>query len=106
MSKKVLIIGAGGVGRVVVYKCAQHPEVFGEILLASRTKSKCDVIAAAAMAATRLRIDIIRSSPSLVSSPAAPQRAAARSVTTFGVRNTSSSVRFAVFVLVLNRLPR
>lgn len=41
---KVLIIGAGGVGRVVVYKCAQQPEVFSEILVASRTKSKCDVI--------------------------------------------------------------
>ena len=41
---KVLIIGAGGVGRVVVYKCAQHPEVFSEILVASRTQSKCDVI--------------------------------------------------------------
>lgn len=44
---KVMIIGAGGVGRVVAYKCAQHPEVFSEILLASRTKSKCDVIAEA-----------------------------------------------------------
>ncbi len=43
---KVLIIGAGGVGRVVVYKCAQHPEVFSEIMLASRTKSKCDEIVA------------------------------------------------------------
>ncbi|MCX2744061.1 saccharopine dehydrogenase family protein [Mangrovivirga sp. M17] len=42
---KVLIIGAGGVGRVVVQKCASLPEVFSEILLASRTKSKCDVIA-------------------------------------------------------------
>lgn len=41
---KVLIIGAGGVGRVVVYKCAQQPEVFSEILVASRTQSKCDVI--------------------------------------------------------------
>jgi saccharopine dehydrogenase (NAD+, L-lysine-forming) len=49
MANKVLIIGAGGVGRVVAYKCAQHPEVFSEILLASRTKSKCDVIAADAM---------------------------------------------------------
>ena len=49
---KVLIIGAGGVGRVVAFKCAQHPEVFSEILLASRTKSKCDVIAKDAMAAT------------------------------------------------------
>lgn len=46
---KVLIIGAGGVGRVVTYKCAQHPEVFSEILLASRTKEKCDVIAKDAM---------------------------------------------------------
>jgi len=42
---KVLIIGAGGVGGVVTHKCAQVPEVFGEIWLASRTKSKCDAIA-------------------------------------------------------------
>lgn len=42
----VLIIGAGGVGRVVVHKCAQVPEVFSEIHLASRTRSKCDQIAA------------------------------------------------------------
>lgn len=42
---KVLIIGAGGVGQVVTHKCAQHPEVFSEIMLASRTKSKCDKIA-------------------------------------------------------------
>lgn len=42
---KVLIIGAGGVGNVVVKKCAQHPDVFTEIALASRTKSKCDDIA-------------------------------------------------------------
>jgi saccharopine dehydrogenase (NAD+, L-lysine-forming) len=43
---KVVIIGAGGVGTVVVHKVAQHPEVFTEIVLASRTKSKCDAIAA------------------------------------------------------------
>ena len=42
---KVLIIGAGGVGNVVVHKCAQLPEIFSEICLASRTKSKCDKIA-------------------------------------------------------------
>jgi saccharopine dehydrogenase (NAD+, L-lysine forming) len=41
----VLIIGAGGVGNVVVKKCAQHPDVFTEIWLASRTKAKCDTIA-------------------------------------------------------------
>ena len=42
---KILIIGAGGVGQVVVHKCAQHPSVFSQIMLASRTKSKCDKIA-------------------------------------------------------------
>ena len=43
---RVLINGAGGVGQVVTHKCAQVPEVFEEIMLASRTKSKCDAIAA------------------------------------------------------------
>ncbi|MBP5473295.1 MAG: saccharopine dehydrogenase family protein [Bacteroidales bacterium] len=42
---KVLVVGAGGVGRVVISKMASLPEVFDEILLASRTKSKCDTIA-------------------------------------------------------------
>lgn len=42
----VLIIGAGGVGHVVANKCASVPEVFDHILLASRTPSKCDAIAA------------------------------------------------------------
>ncbi len=41
---KVVIIGAGGVGTVVAHKCAQHPEVFSEIVIASRTRSKCDAI--------------------------------------------------------------
>ncbi|MDR1479103.1 MAG: saccharopine dehydrogenase family protein [Planctomycetaceae bacterium] len=40
----VLIIGAGGVGRVTAFKCAQHREIFQNITLASRTKSKCDAI--------------------------------------------------------------
>ena len=44
---KVLIIGAGGVGTVVAHKCAQNSHVFNEIVLASRTKSKCDAIAKA-----------------------------------------------------------
>ncbi len=42
---KVLIIGAGGVGTVVAHKVAKAPQVFTEIMLASRTKSKCDAIA-------------------------------------------------------------
>jgi len=42
---KVIIIGAGGVGTVVAHKCAQNPDVFTEIVLASRTRSKCEDIA-------------------------------------------------------------
>ncbi|MDD4771952.1 MAG: saccharopine dehydrogenase NADP-binding domain-containing protein, partial [Bacteroidales bacterium] len=44
---KVLQIGAGGVGTVVAHKLAAHPEIFSEIVLASRTQSKCDAIAQA-----------------------------------------------------------
>ncbi|MEZ4978289.1 MAG: saccharopine dehydrogenase NADP-binding domain-containing protein [Chitinophagales bacterium] len=42
---KVLIIGAGGVGTVVAFKCTEVPEVFSDIMLASRTVSKCEKIA-------------------------------------------------------------
>jgi saccharopine dehydrogenase (NAD+, L-lysine forming) len=42
---KVLVIGAGGVGTVVIHKMASLPHIFTEIMLASRTKSKCDAIA-------------------------------------------------------------
>lgn len=41
---RVLIIGAGGVGGVVVHKCAQTPEIFTNICLASRTLDKCERI--------------------------------------------------------------
>ncbi len=43
---KVLIIGAGGVSSVAVHKMAMNAEIFSDIHLASRTKSKCDAIAA------------------------------------------------------------
>ncbi|MFC7291277.1 saccharopine dehydrogenase family protein [Hirschia litorea] len=52
---KVLMIGAGGVGTVVAHKLAQSP-VFTEIMLASRTLSKCDVIAADVKAKTGVTI--------------------------------------------------
>ncbi len=42
----VLIIGAGGVGGVVAHKCAQAPQVFSAICLASRTLAKCERIRA------------------------------------------------------------
>jgi saccharopine dehydrogenase (NAD+, L-lysine forming) len=44
---KVLIIGCGGVGTVVAFKCAQNPDVFNEIVITSRHKDKCDAVAKA-----------------------------------------------------------
>ena len=43
---KVLIIGAGGVGGVVAHKAAMASDVFSDVMLASRTKERCDRIAA------------------------------------------------------------
>ena len=43
---KALIIGAGGVASVCIHKCCQNPDVFEEICIASRTKSKCDALKA------------------------------------------------------------
>lgn len=42
--KRILIIGAGGVATVAAHKVAKNTDVFGEIMIASRTKSKCDDI--------------------------------------------------------------
>lgn len=41
---KALIIGCGGVATVAIHKCVQNFEVFNEICIASRTKSKCDAL--------------------------------------------------------------
>ena len=43
---KALIIGCGGVVGVAIHKCCQNSEVFEEIMIASRTKSKCDTLKA------------------------------------------------------------
>ena len=43
---KALIIGAGGVAGVAAHKCCQNSDVFSEIMIASRTKSRCDDLAA------------------------------------------------------------
>ena len=39
---RAMIIGAGGVAGVVINKCCQNSDVFTEIMIASRTKAKCD----------------------------------------------------------------
>lgn len=41
---KLLIIGCGGVASVAIHKCCQNSNVFEEICIASRTKSKCDAL--------------------------------------------------------------
>ena len=43
---RVMLIGAGGVAGVAAAKMAQNPETFGELLIASRTQSRCDAIKA------------------------------------------------------------
>ncbi|MFK7893080.1 MAG: saccharopine dehydrogenase family protein [Granulosicoccus sp.] len=44
---KVLVVGAGGVGSVVIHKMAMNPQLFPDITLASRRLVKCDEIAEA-----------------------------------------------------------
>ncbi|MCL2637644.1 MAG: saccharopine dehydrogenase family protein [Oscillospiraceae bacterium] len=46
MNGKLLIIGAGGVASAAFAKCCMNSKVFKEIMLASRTKSKCDALVA------------------------------------------------------------
>ena len=53
---RVLVIGAGGVSSVCVHKMAQNAGIFTDIHLASRTKSKCDAIAASVK--TRESVDV------------------------------------------------
>jgi saccharopine dehydrogenase (NAD+, L-lysine forming) len=53
---KVLVIGAGGVGSVAVHKMAMNADIFTDITLASRTKSKCDAIAESVKARTGVTI--------------------------------------------------
>ena len=84
---KVLVIGCGGVASVAIRKCCQVSEVFTELCIASRTKEKCDALAAdlAGKTATKITtaqvdaddvqqvIDLIRSyQPDLVMNIALP----------------------------------
>ncbi|HZJ90615.1 MAG: saccharopine dehydrogenase family protein [Clostridiaceae bacterium] len=43
---RAMIIGAGGVARVCAYKCVENSDVFSHLMIASRTKSKCDQLKA------------------------------------------------------------
>ena len=54
--KKALIIGCGAVASVAIHKCCQTSEVFSKICIASRTKSKCDALAAKLAPTTQTEI--------------------------------------------------
>jgi saccharopine dehydrogenase (NAD+, L-lysine forming) len=41
---KCMIVGCGGVASVAIHKCCQNSDVFEDILIASRTVSKCDAL--------------------------------------------------------------
>ncbi|WP_282153809.1 saccharopine dehydrogenase family protein [Ruegeria atlantica] len=56
LSGKTLVVGAGGVSHAAVHKMAMNSDIFTEITLASRTKSKCDAIAKAVK--DRVGVDI------------------------------------------------
>ena len=53
---KALIIGCGGVASVAIHKCCQNSAVFDEIMIASRTKSKCDALKDKLQGTTRTKI--------------------------------------------------
>ena len=53
---KVLVIGAGGVSSVCVHKMAFNTGIFSQIHLASRTRSKCDAIAASVKERTGIEV--------------------------------------------------
>ena len=54
---KTLVIGAGGVSHASVHKMAMNADIFPDIALASRTKSKCDAIAQSVKERVGVEID-------------------------------------------------
>ena len=53
---RLMIIGCGGVASVAIHKCCQNSEVFDEIMIASRTVSKCDALKEKLKPVTRTKI--------------------------------------------------
>ena len=53
---KLMIIGCGGVASVAIHKCCQNSEVFTDLMIASRTKSKCDALKAKLEGKTNTKI--------------------------------------------------
>ena len=53
---RTLIIGCGGVASVAIHKCCQNSVVFDDIMIASRTLSKCDALKAKLEGTTKTKI--------------------------------------------------
>ena len=53
---RVMIIGCGGVASVAIHKCCQNSEIFDEIMIASRTLSKCDALKEKLQGTTKTKI--------------------------------------------------
>ena len=53
---RLMIIGCGGVASVAIHKCCQNSEVFDEIMIASRTVSKCDALKEKLQPTTKTKI--------------------------------------------------
>ncbi len=53
---KVLVIGCGGVAQVAIQKCCQNSDTFTELCIASRTKAKCDALAAKLQGHTKTKV--------------------------------------------------
>lgn len=71
---RALIIGCGGVASVVIHKCCQNSEVFEEIMIASRTKSKCDALMEKLRPTTKTKISTAKVNADSVSELAALMR--------------------------------
>ena len=54
---RLLVIGCGGVAQVAISKICQDSETFKEIMIASRTKSKCDDLKAKLEGKTSTKIE-------------------------------------------------
>ena len=53
---KVLVIGCGGVGSVAIQKCCQNSDVFEEVVIASRTKTRADELKAKLEGKTKTKV--------------------------------------------------
>ena len=62
---RLLIIGCGGVASVAVHKCCQNSEVFTEIMIASRTVSKCEALKAELEGKTSTKITTAKAGRSI-----------------------------------------